>query len=92
MATLDVTKKLEIYHTLYRLNRSFAAIVTHCQTLDAIRFFPSKSLRNFQGIHAGVASGNKSGVIGNPAWHRTGRLEPLWQSAAGAGKGTSRSG
>jgi hypothetical protein len=50
MATFDVTKKLEIYHTLYRLNRSFAAIVAHCQTLEAIRFFPSKSLRNFQGF------------------------------------------
>ena len=50
MATFDVTKKLEIYHTLYRLNRSFAAIVAHCQTLEATRFFPSKSLRNFQGF------------------------------------------
>ena len=50
MATFDGTKKLEIYHTLYRLNRSFAAIVAHCQTLEAIRFFPSKALRNFQGF------------------------------------------
>ncbi len=50
MATFDVTKKLEIYHTLYRLNRSFAAIVAQCQALEAIRFFPSKSLRNFQGF------------------------------------------
>jgi hypothetical protein len=50
MASFDVTKKLEIYHTLYRLNRSFAAIVMHCQTLEAIRLFPSKSLRNFQGF------------------------------------------
>jgi hypothetical protein len=50
MATFDVTKKLELYHTLYRLNRSFAAIVAHCQTLEATRFFPSKSLRNFQGF------------------------------------------
>src|SRR6476646_5358852 len=50
MATFDGTKKLEIYHTLYRLNRSFAAIVTHCQTLEATRFFPTKSLRNFQGF------------------------------------------
>jgi hypothetical protein len=50
MATFDGTKKLEIYHTLYRLNRSFAAIVAHCQTLEAIRFFPVKSLRNFQGF------------------------------------------
>ena len=50
MAALDVTKKLHIYHTLYRLNLSFASIVTHCQTLEATRFFPSKSLRNFQGF------------------------------------------
>jgi hypothetical protein len=50
MATFDGTKKLEIYHTLYRLNRSFAAIVAHCQMLEATRFFPSKSLRNFQGV------------------------------------------
>ena len=50
MATFDVTKKLDIYHTLYRLNRSFAAIVAHCQTLEGPKFFPSKSLRNFQGF------------------------------------------
>ena len=50
MATFDVTKKLEIYHTLYRLNRSFAAIVAHCQALEATKFFPAKSLRNFQGF------------------------------------------
>jgi len=50
MATFDVTKKLDIYHTLYRLNRSFAAIVMHCQTLEGTKFFPSKSLRNFQGF------------------------------------------
>ena len=50
MATFDVTKKLEIYHTLYRLNRSFTAIVAHCQALEGTKFFPSKSLRNFQGF------------------------------------------
>src|ERR1043166_355779 len=50
MAAIDVTKKLDIYHTLYRLNRSFAAIVMHCQTLETTRFFPAKSLRNFQGF------------------------------------------
>ena len=50
MATPDVTKKLEIYHTLYRLNRSFAAIVAHCQTLEGTKFLPTKSLRNFQGF------------------------------------------
>jgi hypothetical protein len=48
MATLDVTKKLNIYHTLYRLNLSFAAIVTHCVTLEQTRFFRSRFLRDFQ--------------------------------------------
>jgi hypothetical protein len=43
------TNKVEIYHTLYRLNRSFTAIVTYCQMLETTRFFPTKSLRNFQG-------------------------------------------
>ena len=50
MATFDVNKKLEIYHTIYRLNRSFTAIVVHCQALEGTKFFPAKSLRNFQGF------------------------------------------
>ena len=49
MATFDVTKKLQIYHTLYRLNLSFAAIVRHCGTLEETRFFRSRFLRDFQG-------------------------------------------
>jgi hypothetical protein len=49
MAMLDVTKKLNIYHTLYRLNLSFAAIVRHCGTLEETRFFRSRFLRDFQG-------------------------------------------
>ena len=49
MATFDVTKKLHIYHTLYRLNLSFAAIVRHCATLEETRFFRSRFLRDFQG-------------------------------------------
>jgi hypothetical protein len=50
MATFDVTKKLHIYHTLYRLNLSFAAIVTHCRTLEETKFFRSRFLRDFQGF------------------------------------------
>jgi hypothetical protein len=49
MAAFDVTKKLQIYHTLYRLNLSFAAIVRHCGTLEETRFFRSRFLRDFQG-------------------------------------------
>jgi hypothetical protein len=49
MAATDVTKKLLIYHTLYRLNLSFSNIVTHCRTLQETGVFTSKDARLFQG-------------------------------------------
>jgi hypothetical protein len=49
MAALDVTKKLLIYHTLYRLNLSFSNIVAHCRTLQEAGIFTTKSTRLFQG-------------------------------------------
>jgi hypothetical protein len=49
MAAIDVTKKLLIYHTLYRLNLSFSNIVTHCRTLQEAGVFSAKSTRLFQG-------------------------------------------
>jgi len=49
MAAIDVTKKLLIYHTLYRLNLSFSNIVTHCHTLQEAGVFTPKSTRLFQG-------------------------------------------
>lgn len=49
MAAIDVTKKLLVYHTLYRLNLSFSNIVTHCRTLQEAGVFTAKSTRLFQG-------------------------------------------
>jgi len=49
MAAIDVTKKLLVYHTLYRLNLSFSNIITHCRTLKEAGFFTAKSTRLFQG-------------------------------------------
>ena len=49
MATFDVTKKLRIYHTLYRLNLSFANIVAHCRTFEEIGIFKTKFMRMYQG-------------------------------------------
>jgi hypothetical protein len=49
MAALDVTKKLLVYHTLYRLNLSFSNIVAHCRTLQESGVFAAKSTRLFQG-------------------------------------------
>ena len=50
MAELDVTKKLHVYHTLYRLNLSFAAIVRRCHALEKFHIFPPKFLRMYQGF------------------------------------------
>lgn len=49
MAANDVTKKLLIYHTLYRLNLSFSNIVTHCRTLQEAGVVTAKSTRLFRG-------------------------------------------
>src|SRR5215471_4099634 len=49
MADLDVTKKLHIYHILYRLNLSFSAIVRRCLELQETHVFNSKFLRILQG-------------------------------------------
>ena len=49
MAAIDVTKKLLIYHTLYRLSLSFSNIVTHCRTLQEAGIATAKSTRLFQG-------------------------------------------
>ena len=50
MADLDVTKKLHVYHVLYRLNLSFAAIVRRCQTLEKFHILQPKFLRLYQGL------------------------------------------
>jgi hypothetical protein len=49
MAAQDVTKKLHVYHTLYRLNLSFTNIVGHCRTLQEAGSFTAKSSKLFQG-------------------------------------------
>ncbi|HZI58923.1 MAG TPA: hypothetical protein VFF39_19220 [Verrucomicrobiae bacterium] len=50
MAALDVTKKLLIYHTLYRLNLSFSNIVKRCNTLQEAGIFSLKSAKLYQGL------------------------------------------
>jgi hypothetical protein len=49
MAAPEVTKKLLIYHTLYRLNLSFTNIVNHCDTLQEAGIFTPKFEKIFQG-------------------------------------------
>ena len=49
MAADDVTKKLLIYHTLYRLNLSFSSIVTRIDELHDAGVFTAHSTKLFQG-------------------------------------------
>jgi hypothetical protein len=49
MAASEVTKKLHVYHTLYRLNLSFTNIVSHCRTLQEVGSLTAKSSKLFQG-------------------------------------------
>jgi hypothetical protein len=49
MAANDVTKKLLIYHTLYRINLSFSNIVTRCRELQDAGAFTAHSTKLFQG-------------------------------------------
>ena len=50
MAALDVTKKLHVYHTPYRLNLSFSNIVSHCRTLQEAGVLTGKNTRLYQGL------------------------------------------
>jgi hypothetical protein len=50
MAAIDLTKKLPIYHTLYRLNLSFSNIVNRCATLHESGIFAMKDTRLYQGL------------------------------------------
>jgi len=87
MADLDVTKKLSIYHTLYRLNRAFAAIVDHCRTLEATKIFPSKSLRNFQGFTQELQAEINEELLETlhqaelDDWSRFGKVREAWEKS-----------
>jgi hypothetical protein len=49
MAALDVTKKLHVYHTLYRLNLSFTNIISRCRELQNAGVLSAHSSKLFQG-------------------------------------------
>ena len=69
MAAIDVTKKLLIYHTLYRLNLSFSNIVTHCRTLQDAGVFTAKSTRLFQGYAQELQAEMNQELLRNDALH-----------------------
>jgi hypothetical protein len=85
MADLDVTKKRDVYHALYRLNVSFAAIVRRCRELQQARVFRSKYLRLFEGFtqelqaevnHELVSTLNEVEIHD---WYRFGKVRQAWE-------------
>src|SRR5689334_13752029 len=80
MAAIEVTKKLLIYHTLYRLNLSFSNIVTRCHTLQDARVFTAKSARLFQGYAQELQAEINQEVLGTmhdtelADWSRFGKV------------------
>lgn len=85
MAGLDVTKKLDVYHALYRLNLSFAAIVRRCRELEHARVFRPKYLKLFQGftqeLHAEMNSEFVSRLsdVEDHDWYRYGKVRHAWE-------------
>jgi hypothetical protein len=85
MAVLDVTKKLHIYHTLYRLNLSFASIVTRCRALEESGIFPAKTVRRYQGFTQELQSEINEELletmqeIESDDWNRHGKVRQAWE-------------
>jgi len=85
MADLDVTKKLHVYHLLYRLNLSFAAIVRRCRGLEETGIFPAKALKRFQGFAQELQAEINSELIEAldarelDDWSRYGKVRSAWE-------------
>jgi hypothetical protein len=85
MAGLDVTKKLDVYHALYRLNLSFAAIVRRCGELEQARVFRPKYLKLFQGFAQELQAEMNSEFVmtltdvENHDWYRHGKVRQAWE-------------
>jgi hypothetical protein len=85
MADLDVTKKLDVYHALYRLNLSFASIVRRCDELQQARVFRPKYLRQFQGFAQELQAEINSELLEIlndhelHDWYRHGKVRQAWE-------------
>jgi hypothetical protein len=85
MAVDDVTKKLSIYHILYRLNRSFTALVMHCRALEKTGLIKTKVTRRYQGFTQELQAEINGELL--EALHRTeledwahfGKVRQVWE-------------
>ena len=85
MADLDVTKKLSVYHLLYRINLSFANIVRRCRELQATRVFRSEYMTRFQGFAQELQAEINSELLETLSsseerdWARFGKVRDKWE-------------
>jgi hypothetical protein len=85
LATLDVTQKARIYHTLYRLNLSFAAIVGHCRTLQQSGMVRPKLTRIYQAFTQELQGELNAEVlltlhgVEEDDWARFGKVRDKWE-------------
>jgi len=85
MADLDVTKKVNVYHLLYRINLSFAAIVRRCQGLQETGIFRPKYLQRFQGFAQELQAEINAELVGTlndrelDDWRRYGKVRQSWE-------------
>ena len=69
MAAQEVTRKILIYHTLYRLNLSFSDIVVYCHTLREAGVFTAHDTRLFKGYAQELQAEMNQELLG--AMHQT---------------------
>lgn len=80
MAANEITKKLLIYHTLYRLNVSFSNVIKHCQMLRDKGIFGARQLKLFQGYAKELQAEINEGALGAlydkefRDWHHFGKV------------------
>lgn len=85
MAELDVTKKLDVDHALYRLNLSFRNIVWRCDDLQQARVFRPKYLRQFQGFAQELQAEINQELletlneVERNDWYRHGKVRQAWE-------------
>jgi hypothetical protein len=85
MATIDVTQKSQIYHTLSELNTAFAAIVGHCDTLQQTGLFNSKAAKLFSSFTQELQAEMNQEFLEDlhqlelDDWNRHGKVREKWE-------------
>jgi hypothetical protein len=82
VAAIDVTQKAEIYHIVYQINSSFAAIVNHFTALQQAGVLSSNFTREFQSFTQELQSEFNQDFLLDwhqaemEDWYRFGKVRP----------------